>query len=137
MRALTGCAARAIDAGADGRVQGVIAGDGSRLTADAYISAVPFWILPNILPPSLAAAQPFAGLGGLETAPIINIHLCYDRPALAGDFRYFVDSPLQWVFNNSAICGGEHPPARWADWPPTDRRAAVADGFHQRRLGLY
>ena len=111
VRALTGCAARAICAGADGRVQGVIAGDGSRLTADAYISAVPFWILPNILPPSLAAAQPFAELNRLETAPIINIHLGYDRPVLAGDFRYFVDSPLQWVFNNSAICGNEHPPA--------------------------
>ena len=123
VRALTGCAARAIDAGGDGRVQGVAAGDGRRLTADAYISAVPFWILPNILPPSLAAAQPFAGLGGLETAPIINIHLCYDRPALAGDFRYFVDSPLQWVFNNSAICGDRHNPSgRQTAGGPIDSR---------------
>ena len=111
VRVLTGCSVRAIAAAdADGRVQSVAAAGGRSLTADAYISAVPFWILPQILPPSLAAAHPFADLNGLQTAPIINIHLCYDRPALAGDFRYFVDSPLQWVFNNTAICGDGHPP---------------------------
>lgn len=114
VQVLAGCPARAIAADAAGRVQSVAAADGRRLTADAYISAVPFWILPSILPPSLAAAHPFAELNGLQTAPIINIHLCYDRPVLPGDFRYFVDSPLQWVFNNSAICGDPH--------PPTDRR---------------
>lgn len=106
VRILTGCPARriAIDA-ADGMVCGVSAGNGMMLSADAYISAAPFWTLPGLLPATLAARAPFAGIARLESAPIVNIHLRYDRVLMSDDFCYFVDSPLQWVFNRSAIHG--------------------------------
>jgi uncharacterized protein with NAD-binding domain and iron-sulfur cluster len=48
----------------------------------------------------------FRQIEGLETSPIINIHLWYDRPVMEGDFRGLVDSPLQWVFNRSAYMAG-------------------------------
>ena len=106
VRIMTGCAARRIVAGEDAVVRKVVVAGGRTLAADAYISAVPFWVLPNLLPPALAAAASLERLAGLRTAPIVNVHLRYDRPVMAGDFRYFVDSPLQWVFNHSAIRSG-------------------------------
>ena len=105
VRLLTGCPARRINLDADGSVCGVSAGNGLTLFADAYISAAPFWTLPELLPPALAASEPFAGIARLESAPIVNIHLRYDRPIMSDKFCYFVDSPLQWVFNRSAIHG--------------------------------
>ena len=94
-----------------GPVQSVAAGRAGILQADAYISAVPFWVLPNLLPPGPAAGEPFARLSQLQPAPIVNIHLRYDRPVMAGDFCYFLDRPLQWVFNRSRIAGAASPAA--------------------------
>ena len=105
VRLLTGCPARRINLDAAGAVCGVSAGNGLTLHADAYISAAPFWTLPELLPPALALSAPFAGIARLESAPIVNIHLRYDRPLMSDNFCYFVDSPLQWVFNRSAIHG--------------------------------
>ena len=105
VRMLTGCPARRINLTAAGAVCSVSAGNGLTLTADAYISAAPFWTLLELLPPALASCEPFAGIARLESAPIVNIHLRYDRPIMSDPFCYFVDSPLQWVFNRSAIHG--------------------------------
>ena len=107
VKILLGCAARSVKTGTDGEVQRVIVGDGCAISADAYVSAVPFWALPNLLPDELAAQWPFATLTGLEASPIVNVHLRYDRPVMSGDFGYFLDSPLQWVFNSSRILGGK------------------------------
>jgi uncharacterized protein with NAD-binding domain and iron-sulfur cluster len=52
-------------------------------------------------------SQPyFDALRRFQTAPIVNIHLWYDRPVMAEDFVALVDSPLQWVFNRDAILNG-------------------------------
>ena len=106
VRIMAGCPARRIIADDVGSaVQGVAVGESALLTADAYVSAVPFWTLGQLLPDALAAASPFPDLARLETSPIINVHLRYDRPVMAEDFCYFVGSPLQWVFNSSQITG--------------------------------
>jgi len=41
----------------------------------------------------------------LGSAPIINLHLVYDRPVLEEPFVAAVDSPLQWVFDRTAHAG--------------------------------
>ena len=43
---------------------------------------------------------------GLQSSPIVNVHLEYDRPVMEGEFCYFLDNPLQWVFNASLIRSG-------------------------------
>lgn len=98
-----GCPVRCIDADEGSRIRGVAVGDGQLLRADAYVSALPFWVLPSVLPPALESREPFASLSQLETSPIVNVHLRFDRPIMSRQFCYFVDSPLQWVFNRSAI----------------------------------
>ena len=111
VRIMPGCPANGInfhrrrEPGRAPPVQSVSAGRAGTFQADAYISAVPFWVLPNLLPACQAAAAPFASLSRLQSAPIVNIHLRYDRAVMAGDFCYFLDSPLQWVFNRSRIAG--------------------------------
>jgi squalene-associated FAD-dependent desaturase len=105
VRTLLGCPAHGIETDADGLVRHVLTGTGQIMSADAYVSAVPFWILPRLIPDHLAAKAPFNTLTGLRASPIINVHLDYDRPVMDGDFCYFLNSPLQWVFNGSRIRG--------------------------------
>ncbi len=105
VRMLLGCPARGIEVGADGMVRCVVTGDHQMMSADAYVCAVPFWVLPGLIPDHLAGRAPFNSLTGLRASPIVNVHLDYDRRVMDGDFCYFLDSPLQWVFNGSGIRG--------------------------------
>jgi uncharacterized protein with NAD-binding domain and iron-sulfur cluster len=41
----------------------------------------------------------------LGAAPIVNVHVVYDRPVLEGPFLAAVDSPVQWVFDRTAASG--------------------------------
>ena len=47
-----------------------------------------------------------AALAAFEPAPILNLHLWFDRPVADFAFAAFVRSELQWVFNRSRA-GGE------------------------------
>lgn len=106
VRMMLGCSAHTIDAAADGHVQQVTTATGDVLSADAYVSAVPFWVLPGLIPEHLADKTPFNGITRLAASPIINVHLDYDQQVMASEFCYFLDNPLQWVFNDSRIRGG-------------------------------
>ncbi len=105
-RVMLGCSARRI-AVESGRVTGVQLTSGERVTGQLYVSSVPFHDLLEILPQETAEFPLFQRLEGLETSPIVNVHLWYDRPVMEGEFCAFVDSPLQWVFNRSAFMGGD------------------------------
>lgn len=107
------------------RVSGVALKDDTRLEADWYIAALPFDRLLEVLPDGLRSQQPFAGAAGLTWAPIVNLHLWYDRPVAEFDFAAFVESPVQWVFNKSRIQGDDGPgqylclslSGAWEHWP--------------------
>lgn len=104
---VVGTPVRCINADSDGVVQSLTVKDGTTMRADAYVSAVPFWTLPHMLPSSLAESASLQRLSGLQTSPIVNVHLRYDRAVMERDFCYFLDSPLQWVFNSTGIYGDE------------------------------
>ncbi len=107
VKVVTGCPVRSIDLGGGETVRHVTINDGNTMQADAYVSAVPFWVLPSLLPPSLTGSPTCTKLSALQASPIVNVHLRYDAPVMAGDFCYFVNSPLQWVFNSSRIFGDD------------------------------
>ncbi len=109
VRVVTGCPVRSINANRDRVVDHVAAGNGMVMEADAFVSAVPFWVLPGLVGESLASAEFYRQLSQLETSPIVNVHLLYDRQVMVGDFCYFIESPLQWVFNSTRIFGADHP----------------------------
>ena len=105
VRIITGCPVRRMLTRCGGQVDGIVAGDDRVMCADAYVSAVPFWTLNSILPAPLAHGRLSDQLSNLRTSPIVNVHLLYDRQVMTGDFCYFLDSPLQWVFNSTRIFG--------------------------------
>ena len=77
--------------------------DGSVIRGDSYVSAVSVGELGSLLPLEMGKAPYFASLGELQTAPIVNVHLWYDKPVMDQNFVAFVDSPLQWVFNKTGM----------------------------------
>ena len=91
-----------------GTVTGVTAG-GDFIPADAIVTAVPWDALPGLLPPDIASVANIAAAETLEWAPIINVHVWYDRPIIDEPFLAVLDSPLQWVFNRTHIQGSSGP----------------------------
>jgi squalene-associated FAD-dependent desaturase len=73
------------------------------ISADGVILAVP-----------AAAAARLAGAAGaagaarwddLGTSPIVNVHVVYDRRVTDLPFAAALDSPVQWVFDKTAVSG--------------------------------
>jgi uncharacterized protein with NAD-binding domain and iron-sulfur cluster len=91
----------------DGLVSGVQLSDGVPVMADAYVSALPFQVLLQVLPDEVAHDPFFSKAAELRSSPIVGIHLWYDRPIMVQEFVAFLDSPVQWVFNKSRIQGDD------------------------------
>lgn len=105
-------------------VKEVVLRDGTRLCADAYISALPPSPMLEMLPEHVRKEGSFRSASSHTWAPIVNLHIWYNQPI--GDFEFvaFVNSPVQWVFNRSQIARlpgpGQHITislsAAWAFW---------------------
>jgi squalene-associated FAD-dependent desaturase len=102
---VTGCSVRCVNTYENRVVESITVGDGNDMRADMYVSAVPFWTLTNLLSGAMAESSTVRRLSNLQTSPIVNVHLLYDRPVMSCDFCYFLESPLQWVFNSTRIFG--------------------------------
>lgn len=93
-RAFTVRLARA--AGAEGTDVGV-------LSADGVVLAVPPPAAAQLVPTAAGAAT--ADWLRLGAAPIVNVHVVYDRRVTDLPFAAAVDSPVQWVFDRTRISG--------------------------------
>jgi squalene-associated FAD-dependent desaturase len=80
---------------------GVRLADGTTLPTDAVILALP---PQRVLAVASAAMAEDPGLGA---SPIVNVHVWYDRPVMDEPFTAVVDSPVQWIFNRTAMGGGD------------------------------
>jgi squalene-associated FAD-dependent desaturase len=93
----------------DNSVRAIQTRQGETLTADWYVSAVPFDRLLELLPADLVEREPyFANLRRLETSPITSVHLWYDRAVLERPHVVLVDCVGQWVFNRGQSEAGEY-----------------------------
>jgi squalene-associated FAD-dependent desaturase len=94
------------------RVRAVQLSSGERLEGDVFVSAVPWNALPRLLPEPWRRDSFFSATEGLDAAPIVGVHIWYDRQVMEDEFLAFLDSPVQWVFNKTAIMGtggsGQH-----------------------------
>ncbi|MCX4741924.1 hydroxysqualene dehydroxylase HpnE [Streptomyces antibioticus] len=76
---------------------------GETLTADAVVLAVPQRETYDLLPAgALDAPERLLDIG---TAPILNVHVVYDRPVLRAPFLAALGTPVQWVFDRTAASG--------------------------------
>lgn len=86
----------------NGRVTGVRVGE-ETIDADAVISAVPWDGLERLLTGEDAATPLSVSPPQLEWAPIVGLHIGYDRPVMDEPFLTVLDSPVQWIFNRSLM----------------------------------
>ncbi len=73
--------------------------------ADAVVIAVPHEAAARLMPPGALPAETVEGWAGLGAAPIVNVHVIYDRKVMDMPFAAGVDSPVQWVFDRTRISG--------------------------------
>jgi len=76
-----------------GCLKGVVLQDGSVVTADAYVLAVPFERVQG-LAPGLEI-----NLSRFTHSPITGIHLWFDRPVTDLPHATLLDRTIQWMFN--------------------------------------
>ncbi len=86
-------------------VRGVVLRDGTTLTADVYISALPYFILKNILQGDQSKTPFFHPLNQLKSSPIFSISIWFDGPITDKDFVGLVDGDIHWLFNKGKISG--------------------------------
>jgi squalene-associated FAD-dependent desaturase len=79
--------------------------DGQRIEADAVIVAAPHAAAAELLPPH--AGVDARALRRLGAAPIVNLHVVFDRPLMQLPFAAGVRTPLQWVFDRTRAAGLE------------------------------
>ncbi|MGD9483245.1 hydroxysqualene dehydroxylase HpnE [Streptomyces sp. TRM70308] len=105
VRVRTGLRVRGLGRDADGRWRldtGRSPGAPPEPAATAVL-AVPQDQAAALLP---AGALPDPGrLAAIGTAPIVNVHVVYDRPVLRRPFFAALGSPVQWVFDRGAAAG--------------------------------
>ncbi|UWM52246.1 hydroxysqualene dehydroxylase HpnE [Streptomyces carpaticus] len=107
VRTLLATKARALHPGAGGRGwRADLTGRDDtpyHLDADVVVLAVPQREAHGLLPPG---ALPDPGrLLDLADAPILNLHVVYDRRVLRAPFFAALGSPVQWVFDRTAPSG--------------------------------
>jgi hydroxysqualene dehydroxylase len=77
--------------------------DDTSIEADAVVLAVPHDVAADLLPAG-AIADPDA-VRGLDVAPILNVHVIFDRVVLTEPFIAAVGSPAQFVFDRTEQSG--------------------------------
>jgi uncharacterized protein with NAD-binding domain and iron-sulfur cluster len=107
-------------AGADSAESGYPA---TQLPADAVVLAVPHDVAARLVPPTTLRVGTADSWSALGASPIVNVHVIYDRPVTDLPFAAAIDSPVQWVFDRTAISGlalaASPPSAQDPDRPTT------------------
>jgi squalene-associated FAD-dependent desaturase len=88
----------------DGAVAGVRTAAGEVLASRRAVIAGPPSVLARVAP-ELAAHPALAPAQRLEVTPILNLVLRFDRPVLDAPLLAVWESPLQWHFSRSRLCG--------------------------------
>lgn len=88
----------------EGKFARTVLDDGSEISADACISAVPHSVLLSMVPAGLGEKEgPLAGLKNIRTSPITGVHLWFDRTVMMEPFLALLEHTTQWIFNKSVL----------------------------------
>lgn len=75
------------------------------IEADKVVLAVPHEAAAKLIPAGALPVEKVSAWSGLGAAPIVNLHVIYDRKVMDVPFAAAVDSPVQWVFDRTRISG--------------------------------
>lgn len=83
-------------------VTGFSFADGTELTADLFISALPFRPLTQVLPPSFLDNHPqLKHIKDFTASPIVSINLFFDRPVMTAAFMGSAATTVHWFFSKT------------------------------------
>ena len=117
----------------DGHIQ-VRTSGGKTLRTDACVVALMPDKMLDVLPDGLRENSFFSQARMVQTAPIVGVHIWYDRPIMDDKFVAAIDTPVQWVFNVTGMRGtkgedgGQHVVIslsgawKWKDMPKAELR---------------
>jgi len=76
---------------------------GESLKAGAYVSAVPYYALSNLL----SKGSPVQGLelARFRSSAIVSVNVWLDREVMTEEMVAMLDTTIHWVFNRSALLG--------------------------------
>jgi squalene-associated FAD-dependent desaturase len=94
-----GAAVEAVESSSGAHPLAVTAAD-RRVEADAVIVALPHDAAPAVLP-----GGTLGDVSGLGRAPIVNVHLVFDRKVTDLQIAAAVSSPVQYVFDHTSASG--------------------------------
>lgn len=90
-------------------LQGVRLRDGSFVPADFVVLAVPWYRAKDLLEPhARAACRTLDGLDHLDAAPIVGVHLWFDRPVWPHDHAVTPGRLVHWVFRERGEGSGDY-----------------------------
>jgi squalene-associated FAD-dependent desaturase len=81
----------------------VVWSNGVRMTPNAVVLAVDHESAARLLPAD--AGLDANGIRSLGRAPVVNLHLHFDRRVMEYSFAAVLDSPLQWIFDRTEASG--------------------------------
>jgi squalene-associated FAD-dependent desaturase len=85
-----------------------------RIAADAVIAAVPWSVLPALVPDDVRGQPPFSNAARLRGSPIVSIELWLDRIVLDRAMAGLRDTEVEWVFDKGRLYGREGAPQHLA-----------------------
>jgi hydroxysqualene dehydroxylase len=89
---------------ADAAIKGVRTASEDLIEGEAVIAAVPAAAMTQLIPGGTDGPDDFfTAADSVRSAPIVAVHIWYDRPVLSEKFVAVLDSPLQWVFNDTEL----------------------------------
>ncbi len=88
----------------NGAIKSVLLSNDENIEASTVISAVPYFMLTEMLDDALIDEH-FPAVKNFVSAPIVSINLWYEKPVTEIEFVGLLDSPIEWVFNKNAIGG--------------------------------
>jgi squalene-associated FAD-dependent desaturase len=95
-----------------------------QLAADAVVLAVPWAVVPGLLPEDLRGRPPFAGLAGLGGSPIVSIEMWLDRAVVPRSMVGLRGCEVEWVFDKGRLYGRAGAPQHLAFIVSAARRSA-------------
>lgn len=87
-----------------GRASGVVLADGNRIKADSVVVATAHPDVSDMIADHRLRATPFFHrIEKITSYPIVNVHFWTDRPITDKKMLGFIRSPLQWLFDLTAL----------------------------------
>lgn len=86
--------------------RGVRLSDGAAVEVETVLSAIPCFQLTRLLPEDMIRKNSFfPGITRMRPAPIISLHLWFDREITDLEFAGLRGTTIQWLFNRGKILG--------------------------------